>query len=343
MTVDRRRDAGAAVRERIDRFLAEAGLEARAARIVPLTGDASDRQYFRILLREEPSQVLAVHPGPITFETLPFVNVARLLGAMPVPVPRMLHHSDPLGIIALEDLGDVTLQAHVGAAPATKHAAIYREAVGFINTIQRRGRELTSSEYVSYGIAFDVEKLTWELHFFTKHFLEAYRGGVLTGTARAALAAEYAAIAEELASEPRVLCHRDYHSRNLMVHGGSLYLIDFQDARLGPDTYDLASLLRDSYVDFTEAPVDELIAFFLAKRGAAEADDRDFRRRFDLMALQRNLKALGTFGYQTTARGNTVYIQYIPRTLNYVRANIARYERFARLRALLAEYLDELR
>ena len=328
---------------RITRFLEETGLRAQTARVVPLTGDASDRQYFRVLLRDAPSEVLAVHPGPITFETLPFVNVARLLAAMPVPVPAVLHHSDPLGIIALQDLGDVTLQANVGAAPATEHAAIYREAVGFITAIQRRGGELASRKYVPYGIAFDVEKLTWELQFFTKHFLEAYRGAVPTDAARAALAWEYAAIAEELAAEPRVLCHRDYHSRNLMVHGGSLYIIDFQDARMGPDTYDLASLLRDSYVDFPEAQVDELMAFFLVKRGAAEADDRDFRRRFDLMALQRNLKALGTFGYQTTARGNTVYIQYIPRTLTYVRSNLARYDRFGRLRELLAEHLDELR
>jgi len=331
------------VRERINRFLAETGLAPQSQRVVPLTGDASDRRYFRILFRDGPSQVLAVHPGSITFETLPFVNVARLLAAMPVPVPAVLHHSDALGIIALEDLGDVTLQAHVGAAPATEHAAIYREAVGFITTIQRRGRELASPHYVPYGVAFDVEKLTWELQFFTKHFLEAYRGAVLTGAARDALAAEYAAITEELAAEPRVLCHRDYHSRNLMVHGGSLYIIDFQDARMGPDTYDLASLLRDSYVDFSEAQVEELIAFFLAKRGADESEDRDFRRRFDLMALQRNLKALGTFGYQTTGRGNTVYIQYIPRTLNYVRANVVRYDRFGRLRELLAEHLDELR
>jgi len=361
MTIDRRTDAGTGVRARITWFLEETGLRAQTARVVPLTGDASDRQYFRVLLRDAPSEVLAVHPGPITFETLPFVNVARLLAAMPVPVPAVLHHSDPLGIIALEDLGDVTLQANVGAAPATEHAAIYREAVGFITAIQRRGGELASRKYVPYGIAFDVEKLTWELQFFTKHFLEAYRGAVPTDAARAALAWEYAAIAEELAAEPRVLCHRDYHSRNLMVHGGSLYIIDFQDARMGPDTYDLASLLRDSYVDFTEAQVDELLAFFLAKRGAAaasarsapaslaeaerrrEADDRDFRRRFDLMALQRNLKALGTFGYQTTARGNTVYIQYIPRTLTYARSNLARYDRFGRLRELLAEHLDELR
>jgi hypothetical protein len=85
------------------------------------------------------------------------------------------------------------------------------------------------------------------------------------------------------------------------------------------------------------------VAFFLAKRGPGDAHDRDFRRRFDLMALQRNLKALGTFGYQTTARGNTVYIQYIPRTLACVRATLARYDRFARLRALLADHLEELR
>jgi aminoglycoside/choline kinase family phosphotransferase len=284
-----------------------------------------------------------VHPGPIAFDSLPFVNVARLLGAMPVPVPRILAHSDATGIIALEDLGDVTLQAHVGAASPEAHAALYRQAVTFINTIQRRGRELASPEYVPYGIAFDVEKLTWELQFFTKHFLEAYRGAGLTDSVRAALAHEYASIAEELASDPPVLCHRDYHSRNLMLHEGSLHIIDFQDARMGPDTYDLASLLRDSYVDFNDQQVDALIAFFLAPRAAPETENRDFRRRFDLMALQRNLKALGTFGFQTTSRGNTVYIQYIPRTLSYARSHLTRHERFGRLRELLAEHLEELR
>ncbi len=140
-----------------------------------------------------------------------------------------------------------------------------------------------------------------------------------------------------------MLCHRDYHSRNLMLHEGSLYIIDFQDARMGPDTYDLASLLRDSYVDLTAAQVDELIAFFLAVKGTpagtSRGDEAEFRRRFDLMALQRNLKALGTFGYQTTTRNNAVYIQYIPRTLNYVKANLAKYPRFARLQELLAEWL----
>jgi hypothetical protein len=340
---DRRGTDGAEVRVRIDQFLSEAGLAGRGAKIVPLTGDASDRRYFRVLLRQDPSQVLAVHPGAIDFNALPFVNVCSLFTAMPVPVPQILGHSDALGIIALQDLGDVTMQAHLGAASPAEHAALYRQAVTFINTLQRRGAELASPDYIPYGIAFDADKLTWELQFFTKHFLEAYRGAALTDAARAALAREWAVIAEELAAEPRVLCHRDYHSRNLMLHEGSLYIIDFQDARMGPDTYDLASLLRDSYVDFTEQQVEELIAYFLAQRSPSAGGDPEFRRRFDLMALQRNIKALGTFGFQTTSRHNTVYIQYIPRTLNYVRANLTKYDRFARLRELLAEHLEELR
>ena len=343
MTSDRAQADGADAHVRIHRFLTESGPHTRDARVVPLTGDASDRRYFRILLRDAAPQVLAVHPGPIDFDALPFVNVARLFSAMPVPVPRILGHSRELGIIALEDLGDVTLQAHVGTASSAEHAALYREAVTLVTAMQQRGRELESPEYTPYGIAFDMEKLTWELRFFTKHFLEAYRGAMLTPATQDALSAEWAAIAEELAGEPRVLCHRDYHSRNLMLHNERLYIIDFQDARMGPDTYDLVSLLRDSYVDFSEQQVEALIAFFLAKRAASAADDADFRRRFDLMALQRNLKALGTFGFQTTSRGNPVYIQYIPRTLSFVRANLVRYERFGRLRELLAEHLEELR
>jgi hypothetical protein len=331
------------LRDRIDRYLETSGLGAQDARIVPLTGDASDRKYFRIIPTGGPSIVLALHAGPIAFSTLPFANVADLLQRIPLPVPLILGHSDPLGIVALQDLGDLTLQAHLGAAPATEHAALYRQAVTFIERLQRRGAELTSDQFLPYGIAFDVEKLTWELEFFTKHFVEGYRGVVLPPATRAALAEEWSAIVAELAAEPRVLCHRDYHSRNLMLSDGCLYIIDFQDARLGPDTYDLVSLLRDSYLDTTDREVDDLIAYFLALKGrASETDIDDFRRRFDVMALQRNLKALGTFGYQTMTRRNPVYIQYMPRTLRYARAHLDRYSRFGRLRGLLAAHIDEL-
>jgi aminoglycoside/choline kinase family phosphotransferase len=342
MALERRTTDGSDVRSRIDEFLAGRGVT--GAKVVPLTGDASDRRYFRILQRDQSSQVLAIHPGAIEFEGMAFVNVARLFTSLPVPVPAILGHSDALGVIGLQDLGDVTLQAHLGAASPAEHKALYRQAVTFIEVMQRRGAELDSPAYVPYGIAFDVEKLSWELQFFAKHFLEGYRGAAITAAARAALTSEFAAIVEELAGERRVLCHRDYHSRNLMLHEGSLYIIDFQDARMGPDTYDLVSLLRDSYVDFPEPEVEDLIAFFLALRAPAiQMDAGEFRRRFDVMAVQRNLKALGTFGFQTMSRGNTVYIQYIPRTLNYLRANLEKYPRFARLHELLAEHLEELR
>jgi aminoglycoside/choline kinase family phosphotransferase len=339
MTTDTSVDA----KDRVERYLERSGLTAAGARVVPLTGDASDRKYYRVLPPKGDPIVLAAHAGAIDVSTLPFVNVAELLEAMPVPIPRILGHDNELGILALQDLGDVTLQAHLGAEPFSTHAALYRQAVALIATIQRRGADLASSRYVPYGIAFDVEKLTWELDFFLKNFVLGYRAAAVSAADQAAIRAEFKPIAAELAGEPRVLCHRDYHSRNLMLHTGRLYLIDFQDARMGPDTYDLVSLLRDSYVDLSEIAINELIAYFLALTSGASVDETAFRSRFDLMALQRNLKALGTFGYQTIARGNPVYIQYIPRTLRYARDTLRRYPRFGRLHDLLAKHVDELR
>ena len=122
MPTDKRSAEGAEIRDRIDGYLQRSGLAARNARVVPLTGDASDRRYFRILIADSPSIVLSLHSTPFTFETLPFVNVARLLARMPVPIPAVLGHADELGVLALEDLGDVTLQAHLGAASATERA-----------------------------------------------------------------------------------------------------------------------------------------------------------------------------------------------------------------------------
>ena len=343
MSDDRTAD-GAPLRERIDRYVRGSELAGQGVRVVPLTGDASDRKYFRIIPADGPSIVLALHAGTIDFASLPFANVGRLMQQIPLPVPDILGHSDELGIVALQDLGDVTLQAHLGAASPSEHAAMYRQAVAFIEQMQRRGAELRSDAFLPYRIAFDVEKLTWELDFFAKHFVEGYRGAAFTPAERTALAAEWTSIVVELAEEPRVLCHRDYHSRNLMLSEDSLYIIDFQDARMGPDTYDLVSLLRDSYVDIADRELDELIAYFLAlkQRDGDVLPGDEFRRRFDLMALQRNLKALGTFGYQTITRRNTVYIQYIPRTLRYARTNLEKYPRFARLQELLAAHVEEL-
>ena len=329
-------------RERIDAYLERSGLAPKRPRVVPLTGDASDRRYYRVLVADAPSIVLSLYSAPFAFDELSFVNVARLLQQMPTPVPNVIGHAEDIGVLALEDLGDVTLQAHLGAASAAEHAALYRQAVALIATMQKRGAELADPRYLPYSIAFDVEKLTWELDFFIKHFIEAYRGITIGAAALEELRGEFRPLVEALAGERRVLCHRDYHSRNLMLHDDQLYIIDFQDARMGPDTYDLVSLLRDSYVDLPEQTVDELIAYFLALKGES-GTEAAFRQRFDLMALQRNLKALGTFGYQTTGRRNPVYIQYIPRTLKYARETLHKYPRFKRLGEILGRHVDELK
>jgi aminoglycoside/choline kinase family phosphotransferase len=313
-----------------------------ASHIVPLTGDASDRRYFRVMQPGDRSFVIALYAQPFDYDALPFVNVAALLAAMPVPVPRIIGEAADLGVIALDDLGDLTLQAHLGGVPADERDAWYTRATELVVVMQRRGRELADDRYLPYRIAFDVEKLMWEMDFFLRHFLEAYRGVELAPASRAALQGELAALVEELAAEPRVFCHRDYHSHNLMVAHGQLYVIDFQDARLGPDTYDLVSLLRDSYVDLPEPLVERLMADFVAAAGTAGGLDT-FRPRFDRMAMQRNLKALGTFGYQATSRGNPVYAQYVPRTLRLVRDNLHRHVRFGRLGELLMAAIPELR
>ena len=107
--------------------------------MLPLTGDASDRKYFRVLKRGGQSIVLALHADTFDPEALPFLRVAELFLSMPLPVPAILDRAPDLGILALEDLGDVTLQAHLGAAPSGEHRRLYREAVALIETLQRRG------------------------------------------------------------------------------------------------------------------------------------------------------------------------------------------------------------
>jgi N-acetylmuramate 1-kinase len=311
------------------------------ARVISLTGDASDRRYFRVQPPAGDSFVLALHAQPFAPGSLPFVNVGALFAAMPVPVPRVLGEAPELGLLALEDLGDVTLQAYIGAASASEVERLYVEAVDHITQIQQRGTVLTAPQYLPYGLAFNVEKLLWEMNYFVRHFLESYRGAQIAPATREALMHELGVIVSELAAEAHVVCHRDYHSRNLMVTGGHVVIIDFQDARLGPNTYDLVSLLRDSYVDLPTPVVDRLLDRFVASLDGTESR-ADFETRFDLMAMQRNLKALGTFGYQTVSRGDLVYAQYVPRTLRYIRENFSRHARFARLRALLVPLVPEL-
>jgi len=195
------------IKERLNGYLVEK-CQSRT-KVTPLTGDASDRQYFRLLIENQRSQVLALYKEPIQFDNLPFVNVAKLFTKVPIRVPRILDHSDRFGVVALEDLGDMTLQSYLKKSPQETHNKFYKQAISVINVLQQRGKELTSNNYVPFNIAFDEKTLGAELDFFTKHFIESYQGASLTAATKNALAKEYQDLVVELACEPRVLCHRD--------------------------------------------------------------------------------------------------------------------------------------
>ncbi|MCY4658244.1 MAG: phosphotransferase [Acidobacteria bacterium] len=328
------------VEARARRWLARASL-ATPCSIELLAGDASDRRFVRVRPDGRPSRVLVVHTGPIDPAALPLLQVADLFRRLPVPVPAVLDTDADLGIVVLEDLGDETFETLLSRLPAAEHDAWYRDAIALIAAIQQGGRRLAAgggSKAAPFRLAFDTAKLLWELGFFLDHFVAGYRRHALAPAARGALEAEFRALAGQMAGEPRVLCHRDFHSRNLMAHRGRLHVIDFQDARMGPDTYDLVSLLRDAYARLDPASVDRLIAHYQALAGVADGDA--LRRRFRRTTVQRTLKALGTFGHQIAVRGNDRYRAAVPVAAAYAREVTGHDPRYRRLHDLLAPVLD---
>jgi len=330
---------GATADGRVAQYL-DGRFRARDVKVWPLSGDASTRRYYRIAVDGELS-VLSLNPEPFDADHLPFVVVRNLMAGWGLPVPEIRDMEGSLGILLQEDLGDLTLQEALKGAGLAKRKELYRQALDQLVVLQREAAR-APQRAVCFQVAFDFEKLSWELHFFWKHFLEAYRRCDLTVEDRASIADGFHRLSAEIASWPRVMCHRDFHSRNLMSHDERLWWIDFQDARMGPATYDLASLLRDSYVDLDEEFVAEMAEEFRQRAVPGEARDT-FQRRLELMSIQRNLKALGTFGYQGAVKGSSVYLPYIPRTLANARRNLARYPELSGLRRALAHHLEELR
>ncbi len=314
--------------------------EAQGIQVAPLSGDASTRRYFRLTPTEGPSSIVALYPEPFAAIEAPFYTVGHALIQMGLPLPKLLDHDGALGVFEQEDLGNLTLQHVLDQAPPEQKVDLYREAIDELVTVQRQA-PLVPQRAVCFHTAFDIEKLSWELHYFEKHFLELHRRIDLSVEDRSRLAEGFHSLAARIASWPRVLCHRDYHSRNLMRHRGRLFWIDYQDARMGPATYDLASLLRDSYVTLDEGFVADRAEEFRQK-AVPEETRETFEQRFELMSIQRNLKALGTFGYMAVVRNNPVYLPYIPRTLGHVGRNLARHPELASLASVLRRHIEEL-
>jgi aminoglycoside/choline kinase family phosphotransferase len=259
-----------------------------------------------------------------------------------IPVPRIFSDDAAHGFVLLEDLGDVTLEAALREATREQVSVWYREALEILLALQHPEISLPRHSCVAFRLAFDVEKFMWELDFFVTHMLRGLCGQQLKSTDEAVLRGQFWKISARLARQPRVLTHRDYHSRNLMLQAGRLRVIDFQDARLGPCHYDLASLLNDSYVGLDGEVREQLLTHYLDRKASAEGhaiDRAAFLQVFDYMCLQRNLKALGTFAYQTVVKRNSRYDTAIPRTVMYIQRNLAQHPELQPLRDLLEEYL----
>jgi aminoglycoside/choline kinase family phosphotransferase len=304
-----------------------------SAAIETLVGDASSRRYHRVsvtggspasvVIMELPDDPLKSDEGTSHGPPpeLPFLNVQRYLEEGGLPVPRIYRHDMALGLVALEDLGDRTFEAAVKEDSPSDRQNRYRQAMAHIVAIQRLGRERPDDRCVAFGRRFDRDLLRWEMDHFREWYLEADAGVSLTAAESRSVREAFDWIATTLACSPPVLVHRDFQSRNLMLvdNGGpqDIRIIDFQDALLGSQAYDLVALLRDSYVELPPAEVDAHVAWFSEQIGRP-ADD--FRRLFVLQALQRKLKDTGRFIYIDRVRKNPNFLRWVPTSLRYVAA-----------------------
>jgi len=300
---------------------AELAPDARGAapELVAVAGDASNRRYFRTRLSGV-SYILVDSP-PATEKNEAFLRVRGVLAAAGVRVPA-LHGADlGRGYLALEDLGDRLLLAELDADSVEGH---YRRAMEVLLRIA--AIDIAAADLPPYAEAL----LREELGRFSEWFVEALLEQPLAGTERQLLRAAFDCLVDSALEPPRVLVHRDFHSRNLMIEaGGELAVIDFQDAVAGPVTYDLASLLRDCYIRWPREAVER---WALAYRERLQASGlpgavapRQFLRWFDLMGLQRHIKVLGTFARLYLRDGKKAYLDDLPLVTRYVLETSGRY------------------
>ena len=324
------------------------------APVLQLKGDASNRSYLRVGRWPDSHVVMVMPPGPPKSEEasnggapveLPFVNVHRYLQALGVRVPRILRYDPGAGMLVLEDLGDVTFERALHGA---SREALYGRAVDLLARMRAAAEARPDPRCLAFTRAFDEELYTWELHHFREYGLEAWSGRAPSEAEQAELERAFAGIAGRLAAAPRGFTHRDYQSRNLMMTGGDLVLIDFQDALQGPWQYDLVALLRDSYVELDAAMVEEMVDRWLSGYGQVSGrtpERKEFRRFFDLLTVQRKLKDAARFEFIHRVKKNPSFLPSIPASLRYAREAMERLSDdrdVSALRQVAARYVPEL-
>ncbi|QJD31149.1 aminoglycoside phosphotransferase family protein [Methylococcus geothermalis] len=288
--------------------------------IRPISGDASFRRYFRI--RTGDASHIAMDAPPARERLRPFVHAAGLMENAGVHIPRIFAADEEQGFLLMSDLGDTNYLQQLACGDAD---LLYADALETLTRVQLR------IDAADCGLpAYDEDLLLRELELFPDWFLGGLLGLEL-GTAEEALYRRLSLhLIESAVRQPVVVVHRDFHSRNLMVtQERNPGVLDFQDAVVGPITYDLVSLLRDCYIAWPEARVKRWMDDYrqrLADSGSrAVADSETFQRWFDFMGLQRHLKAVGIFARLHLRDGKDGYLPDIPRTLRYILDVAGRY------------------
>jgi len=316
----------------------------------PLQGDASDRKYFRVSFQagvsgeRSESVILMQLQEPLPGGKNDFTRILEFLRTQELPVPELFHIHSANGLLFLEDCGSFTLEEWVRNHPEDKEA-YYRQAVDLLAKLHHRATKNISTDCPAFHLRFDVEKLMWELDFMMEHYVKGLHKLHLNKRETSEIRDHFLFLCQILAQQEPVFTHRDFHSRNLMVQNGNLIILDFQDARMGPCQYDLASLLKDSYVHLGNSFRNEMIEHYIQLKEKEEnlsIDRQEFHRIFDLTSIQRNLKAVGTFAFQATVKGNRRYLEYIPETLAYVRKTLETQPDLQAMGKTLVKYFPRL-
>jgi aminoglycoside/choline kinase family phosphotransferase len=316
--------------------------------VTKLPGDASTRQYYRLEAGQTSYILMSMEPFSEHGERLPFLTVQRHLAGCDIDVPKILATEPKVGLMLLEDLGDVTLLRRlqeVSSSDIERH--LYQKVIDQLVRLQVLASPRKGAPGIdAFKLRFDFEKLMWEVNFTIEHFYDKYLKREMSDRDRKTMVNGFSEICQMLADEPTVLAHRDFHSRNIMVTPPSgtderLVMIDFQDARLGPAQYDLVSLLKDSYYQLEETQIRRLIDYYIARREALSGERLNletFFDVFDFMAVQRNFKAIGSFASFLNRRGNATYLKFIGNTFENIRRVLLKHPKYSELREVLFHY-----
>jgi len=328
--------------DRLAQYLSSAGADKNP--ITALTPDASTRSYFRVPWKNG-TAVAAVYPEPFDAEVHPYLDVTRLFLDAGIPVPQIYATDGEHGIIVQEDLGDQQLFRFYEAATEEECEDYKEKAINLIARIQKATEKACETNSIASRLAFDEPKLSWELNFFREHYFGSLRGETLKRNEETELKVELNDLAAEIAAVPRVLCHRDFHAANLLVDKKKhLRVIDHQDARMGPASYDLVSLLLDRQACSPSlAELRHHRLYLLEERsllGLSPIDPDEFANEFRLVTVQRGLKAVGTFSYQTAVAGRGATYEPLINPMLGIAVQAAEWlERFPVLRRMISSRL----